>query len=61
MGCSCVGKLHTISQPLSGAEKSEGNFGFRFQLGTIPVVTIFGDNPSESTPYRYTLVIAQFY
>ncbi|NER33915.1 MAG: hypothetical protein F6J93_07685 [Oscillatoria sp. SIO1A7] len=50
MGCSCVGKLHTISQPLSGAEKSEGNFGFRFQLGTIPVVTIFGDNPSESTP-----------
>ncbi|NER37822.1 MAG: hypothetical protein F6J93_28335 [Oscillatoria sp. SIO1A7] len=46
-----MGKLHTISQPLSGTEKSYGNFGFRFQLGTIPVVTKNGDNPSESTPY----------
>ncbi|NER39456.1 MAG: hypothetical protein F6J93_36880 [Oscillatoria sp. SIO1A7] len=46
MGCSCAGKLHTISRPLSGAGKY-GNSGFGFQLGTIPVVTVFCDNPER--------------
>ncbi|NER37166.1 MAG: hypothetical protein F6J93_24900 [Oscillatoria sp. SIO1A7] len=57
MGCSCVGKLHTISRPLSGAGKSYGNSGFGFKLGTIPVVKKNGDNPSSPTPYPtpYTL------
>ncbi|NER32850.1 MAG: hypothetical protein F6J93_02015 [Oscillatoria sp. SIO1A7] len=58
MGCSCVGKLHAISRPLSGAGKSYGNSGFGFQLGTIPVVTVFCDNPERVNtllPIPYTL------
>ncbi|NER35818.1 MAG: hypothetical protein F6J93_17830 [Oscillatoria sp. SIO1A7] len=49
-----MGKLHTISQPFSGAEKSYGNSGFGFQLGTIPVVSIFGDNPERVNTLPYT-------
>ncbi|NER32921.1 MAG: hypothetical protein F6J93_02390 [Oscillatoria sp. SIO1A7] len=45
-----LGKLHTISRPLSGAGKSYGKSGFGFQLGTIPVVKKTVTTPHHQHP-----------